>query len=188
MKKMKMAAQNNLNGYYCIASKLHYDKLVEDFELNIYNPRKDTYYLVSFHPTIDGQKLTVSQADINAPSIIKSIPMHLHNDFWVFGSLEHEEDLPNECVKCDTRIEYHEEYCEEHRQEPKPCSNCRHYCKEYCIRHEPKQVERITREDDALDKEIREAYFFLRKNNQTISDRCLDFMLKASLEANQKDK
>jgi len=38
-----------------------------------------------------------------------------------------------------------------------------------------------------MEKEIREAYVFLRKHNQTIPDETLQFMLDASLEKLNKN-
>ena len=109
--------KNNLNGHYCLATKEHYDKLVEDgykFQGN-YAPTAKYYFINKDNKNVSGNEEIINM------TMIADKPMHLHNGQWVFGSLEHKEDFTH-------------------------CSECEALCINSCILT-PEQPKRITREE-----------------------------------------
>ena len=157
--------KQDLNEHYCLATKEHYDKLVEDgCKVPKFIPfsKKDKFYWISDNYIIP---YTCDWEDVTS-GIVN--PMHLHNNEWVFGSLEHEEEVAIACVKCGAVIEDH-------------------YISDGGYPHceEPKQVERITREE--LSEKYQDAMFRLETSEGAfISDDIQNYV--SHLEANQKEK
>ena len=81
--------KNNLNGHYCLATKEHYEQLVKDG----YEPFEDADWACTANELyfIYNNSFTADKKYIG-PWHKES--MHYHNNQWVFGTLEHEEECP----------------------------------------------------------------------------------------------
>lgn len=166
----------NLNGHYCLNTEEHKRKLVEDGcvpSSNTYKSLNHKYYFV-----FESNSSLVFQSDFLIDNEFK--PMHLHNNEWVFGSLEHEPMYKNTMMGG-----YHEDnLCSivevnSKTLEPYP----------YC--NEPKQVQRIEFECMAdiekdkivlYDYEISLAFAGTSRGGKKYK------VIFEEIEANQKDK
>ena len=86
--------KQDLNGHYCIATKEHYDKLVEygyEFIVCV----SDYTYLELLEEHTEGKTKVCMVAIVEDDSI----PMHLYNGQWVFGSLEHKSENADEFLE-----------------------------------------------------------------------------------------
>lgn len=79
--------QLDLNGHYCLATQANYDKLVEDEYIFVLSKKeifKDGFFFIT-------EKRVYQEVKANMVHYSQHPTMHLHNNEWVFGSLEHEE-------------------------------------------------------------------------------------------------
>ena len=78
----------SLNGHYCLATKEHYDKLVEDGYTKESYSNLERCLRYGFIRLFDDAIRADNKATCD---FINCKPMHLHNNEWVFGFLTHEE-------------------------------------------------------------------------------------------------
>lgn len=85
-----MTTKQSLNGHYCLATKEHYEQLVTDgYILGLGACELD----LSKHDRLNISDSSIWPVHHKNTYAHSGVPMHYYNGQWVFGSLEHEEEL-----------------------------------------------------------------------------------------------